>query len=82
MGGKMIGEAYLVDDKGMEKGELIWRFSLQHVEDEKGNSLPNVQIEIRGKHMSGQIIDGDRITIKDKYKKIKFLGLKRFLITE
>ena len=45
----MIGEAYLVDDKGMEKGELIWRFSLQHVEDEKGNSLPKVQIEIRGK---------------------------------
>jgi hypothetical protein len=82
MGGNMIGEAYLVDEKGMEKGEHIWRFSLKHVEDEKGNTLPDVQLEIRGKHMTGQIIDGDRITVKEKYKKNGFLGLKGFLITE
>jgi hypothetical protein len=77
MGGNMIGEAYLVDEKGMEKGEHIWRFSSKHVEDEKGNTLPDVQLEIRGKHMTGQIIDGDRITVKEKYKKNRIFRPKR-----
>jgi hypothetical protein len=33
-------------------------------------SPPNVQLEIWGKYMSGQIIDGDRITIKESIKRI------------
>lgn len=59
--------------------ERIWTFRLIENKDEKNKLLPEIQVEIRGKHMKGQITDGDIISLNEKFKSGKIFNPKRVL---
>jgi hypothetical protein len=70
------GKAVYVNDISEGK-ERVWLFRLIESRDEKSRPLPEIQVEIRGKHLKGQINDGDRILIKEKFKKGKIFSPKK-----
>lgn len=61
--------AFFIDTP--ECKERVWSFRLTNCRDEKNRIVPEIQVEIRGKHMKGQITEQDIIIVREKFKKGK-----------
>lgn len=74
----MVGKVVYFTDTPEGK-ERIWTFRVIENKDEKNKLLPEIQVEIRGKHMKGQITDEDIISLNEKFKSGKIFNPKRVL---
>lgn len=61
-----------------EGKEIIWSYRLGDATDDKKKPLSqDIIIEMRGKHMKGQISNGDIIILQEKFRKGKIYTPKR-----
>jgi hypothetical protein len=45
----------------------VWSFRLERY-DGRGNRLPSVPVELRGRSMQGKVLDGDRVVVEGRWR--------------